>query len=403
MTTSGTTSFGLSGADIVLEAFDRIGVRPPEITADHMVSARRSLNLVQARWANRGTNLWKVSPAQAPLSLPLLQGVASYALPASTIMLLDCYLRSFPMGQPVNLAPAFSTTSGSPTVEIYQPNHGLAVGGYVNIIVPIAIGGLLLQGFYAAASVIDSAHFTIAAAANATSTAGPGGAVPAFTTTQGSASVAVALANHGLLPGETFTVEVPTTVGGLALSGGYVVGSVGDANDFTITAPSPATASASAAENGGLAQLADQVQSSDPLDRILTPISRSDYAALPDKLQQAPPTVYYFDRQSAQPTMTLWQVPDGNGPYEFLAFTASQLQDANALASQSPDVPYRFLEALCADLAYALARKYPPNPQSGIAIADLKLAAAEAWEEAAQEDRERVPLFLVPDMSGYFR
>lgn len=402
MATSGTTGFALSGADIVLEAFDRIGVRPSEITADHMVSARRSLNLVQVRWANRGTNLWKVSPAAAPTVIALSQGVATYPLAASTIMLLDCYLRLFPMGPPVNLTPAFATTSGSAVVTVTQANHGLSVGYYTNIIVPIAIGGLVLQGFYQVASVLNGNQFTITAAGNATATAS-GGTVPSFTTTAGSQMVAVALTAHGLLAGETFTVEVPTTVGGVTLSGPYTVATVTDANHFTFSAGITAGASATGAENGGLAQLADQVLNVDPIDRILTPISRSDYAAIPDKGQQAPPTVYYFDRQSVQPTVTLWQVPDGNGPYQFIAYTLAQLQDAYPLASQSPDVPYRFLEALAADLALALARKYPPAPQSGITIADLGTAAAEAWEEAAQEDRERVSMYLVPDLSSYYR
>src|SRR5690242_13319321 len=94
MSTSGTTAFGLSGADLVLEAFDRLQIRPSEITADHMVSARRSMNLVQVRWTNRGTNLWKVDPAAAPTPIALVQGTAQYALTADTIMVLDAYIRT---------------------------------------------------------------------------------------------------------------------------------------------------------------------------------------------------------------------------------------------------------------------------------------------------------------------
>jgi hypothetical protein len=402
MTTSGSTSFALSGADLVLEAFDRLQIRPSEITADHMVSARRSLNLVQVRWANRGTNLWKVDPAGSPVTIPLVQGTATYALDSSTIMVLDCYLRTFPMAPPVNLAPAFATSGGSAIVTVSEANHGLVAGAFVNVIVPVAIGGLVLQGFYQATSILSASQFAITAAANASASA-VGGAVPSFATTAGSSSVAVTLAAHGLQPGQSFTVAVPTTVGGIALAGGYTVATVTGANSFTILAPVAAGASATAAENGGLAQLADQAQAIDPNDRVLTPISRSDYAAIPDKAQQAAPTVYYFDRQRAQPTVTLWQVPDRNGPYAFVAYTLHQLQDANALASQGPDVPYRFLEALAADLALHLARKYPPRPETGVSLADLKLAADEAWEEAAQEDRERVPTYLVPDFSSYFR
>jgi hypothetical protein len=402
MTTSGTTAFQLSGADLLLEAFERIQVRASEITPDQVISARRSMNLVQARWTNRGTNLWKVDPTASPVAIALSQGVATYNLDPSTVMVLDVYLRVFPMGTPVNLAPAFATTAGSSSVTVTQANHGLSVGEYANVIVPVAIGGLVVQGFYPVASVLSSSEFTFSAAANATATAS-GGAVPAFTTTQGSVSVAVALANHGLVAGETFYVQVPTTVGGITLSGAYTVATVPDANHFTITAPSAAGSSATASENGGQAQLAGQAQNTDPIDRILTPMSRSDYAAQPDKGEQAPPTIYVFDRQSTQPTVTLWQVPDGNGPYQLRLYTVRQLRDANALLGQNPDIPYRFSEALCADLALHLARKYPPKPDSGITIADLKLAAAEAWEEAAAEDRERVSMFMVPDFSSYFR
>ncbi|MGO8916212.1 MAG: hypothetical protein ACLQJR_09920 [Stellaceae bacterium] len=402
MTTSGTTAFALSGADLVLEAFDRLQIRPSEITADHMVSARRSLNLVQARWANRGTNLWKVDAAQSPVTIALVEGVATYDLDPGTIMLLDCYLRVFPMAAAVSLTPAFATNTGSAAVLVTEADHGLAVGAWFNVIVPVAVGGLVLQGFYQASSVISASQFTLTAAATASSMAS-GGAVPSFTTTAGSTAVAVALAAHGLAAGDVFTVEVPTVVGGLTLTGAYPIASVTNAGAFVITAPVAAGASGAAAENGGLAQVASQAIDVDPLDRLLTPISRSDYAAIPDKAQQAPPTVYYLDRQSAQPTVTLWQVPDSNGPYEFIAYTLRQLQDANVWAAQGPDVPYRFLEALCADLTLALARKYPPNPASGVTIADLTLAASEAWQEAAQEDRERVSMYCVPDLSSYFR
>ncbi len=73
------------------------------------------------------------------------------------------------------------------------------------------------------------------------------------------------------------------------------------------------------------------------------------------------------------------------------------------LAAQSPDVPYRFLEALCGDLALALSRGSPPDPCRGVTIADLKAAALEAWEEAAQEDRERVSRCAVAEGSSCSR
>jgi hypothetical protein len=43
-------------------------------------------------------------------------------------------------------------------------------------------------------------------------------------------------------------------------------------------------------------------------DRLIFPISRSEYAAYPDKTTQGTPTVFWFDRLIA-PTFTLWPVP----------------------------------------------------------------------------------------------
>jgi hypothetical protein len=403
MTTSGTVAFALSGSDLLLEAFDRLQIRPLEITADHVISARRSMNLVQARWANRGTNLWKVDPAASPTTFALSQGVAQLDLAASTIMLLDCYLRVFAMGTPVSLTPSFNTSAGSSVVAVNQGNHGLSVGQYTNVVVPVTVGGLVLLGFYQVQSVTSASQFTINAAQSATSTVTAGGVVPVFTTVQGSPLVSVALPNHGYLAGQTFSVQVPTTVGGITVSGPYTIAAISDSGHFTFSAGVNAGSAQTVAENGGLAELAGQAQNVDPLDRVLTPLSRTEYAALPDKAQQAPPTSYYFDRQSAIPTATLWPVPDSNGPYQFRSYTVQQMQDATTLASQGPDVPYRFLEALAADLALHLAKKYPPKPDSGLTMADLRADAAEAWYEAASEDRERVPTYLIPDLSGYFR
>ena len=55
MTTSGTTSFNLQLSEIVEEAFERAGGEMR--TGYDLRTARRSLNLLFADWANRGINL----------------------------------------------------------------------------------------------------------------------------------------------------------------------------------------------------------------------------------------------------------------------------------------------------------------------------------------------------------
>ncbi len=88
MTTSGTTAFNLDLTEIVEEAFERVGseMRP----GYDLRTARRSLNLMIADWANRGINMWTFEQG----SIPLVAGTATYNLPADTVDLLEHVIRT---------------------------------------------------------------------------------------------------------------------------------------------------------------------------------------------------------------------------------------------------------------------------------------------------------------------
>jgi len=58
MTVSGTKSFELDVSDYIEEAFERCGVDVR--TGYEQRTARRSLNLLLAEWANRGLNQWTI-------------------------------------------------------------------------------------------------------------------------------------------------------------------------------------------------------------------------------------------------------------------------------------------------------------------------------------------------------
>lgn len=139
-----------------------------------------------------------------------------------------------PIRQTTNPAVNFSTVATQPTVTIFDINHGANATDWVNIVVPIAIGGLIVQGFYQIASIIDANTYTITAASNAISTVNNAGVVPTYQAFAGNASVTVVEPNHGLIPTNNFTVHVGLTVGTLVLSGMYQVASVIDANTITI-------------------------------------------------------------------------------------------------------------------------------------------------------------------------
>lgn len=88
MTTSGTTTFNLDLNDIVEEAFERCGA---ELRSGYdLRTARRSLNLLFTEWANRGINLWTVDTG----TITLVQGTATYDLPADTVDLMEHVIRT---------------------------------------------------------------------------------------------------------------------------------------------------------------------------------------------------------------------------------------------------------------------------------------------------------------------
>lgn len=132
-------------------------------------------------------------------------------------------------------------------------------------------------------------------------------------------------------------------------------------------------------------------------DRFITPISRTEYASFSNKATQGFPTSYWFDRLIT-PTVTTWPVADSGGPYTLNYFFCSQEQDANLPGGETPDLPYLWLDVLVASLAYRLARIYAPQLEQV-----RKQDYNEAWNIAAGQNTENVPLSLMPQISGYYR
>lgn len=88
MTTSGTTVFNMDLNEAVEEAFERCGSELR--TGYDLRTARRSLNLLLADFANRGVNLWTVANG----TINLVQGTSTYNLPTDTVDLLEHVVRT---------------------------------------------------------------------------------------------------------------------------------------------------------------------------------------------------------------------------------------------------------------------------------------------------------------------
>ena len=88
MATSGSTNFELDVADYIEEAYERCGLEVR--TGYDLKTAKRSLNLLFADWANRGLNRWTIQQS----TVSLVQGTNQYNLPNDTVDALSAVLRS---------------------------------------------------------------------------------------------------------------------------------------------------------------------------------------------------------------------------------------------------------------------------------------------------------------------
>ena len=87
MATSSSTNFELDVADYIEEAFERCGLEVR--TGYDMKTAKRSLNLMLAEWANRGLNQWTIVQRTQALT----QGTQECALATDTIDILSLVVR----------------------------------------------------------------------------------------------------------------------------------------------------------------------------------------------------------------------------------------------------------------------------------------------------------------------
>ena len=110
MATSGSRDFEPDVAEYIEEAFERCGLEFR--TGYDGVTARRSLNLMLAEWANRGLNQWTVTNSATTVT----EGDEYLDLTATTIDVLDVILRR---------------TEGSTTTDISMEQ--LSRSGYWNI------------------------------------------------------------------------------------------------------------------------------------------------------------------------------------------------------------------------------------------------------------------------------
>ena len=299
-TTSGTSAFNLDLTELVEEAFERAGGELR--TGYDLRTARRSLNIMFADWANRGINMWTIETG----TITLVQGQNTYALPTDTIDLLEHVIRTG--GNAASTQADLSITRISVSTYATIPNKiqqarpiQLWIQRYNGQTSPT---GLTLNG------ALSSTATTI----TLTSTVG----LPAA----GFVKIDSEVINYGYISGNTLN------------------------NCFRGQQDTVAVAHATAA------------------------------------------SVYW----EQLPAVTVWPTPDNAQTYQLVYWRLRRTQDAGDGVNVM-DVPFRFIPCMAAGLSYYIAGKIPTGFER---MPMLKAQYDEAWQLAADEDREKAALRLVP-------
>lgn len=131
-------------------------------------------------------------------------------------------------------------------------------------------------------------------------------------------------------------------------------------------------------------------------DYTINRISEPTWLQIPNKTATGRPLQYYVHRGLEFPTLYLWPVPDTNGPYTLYFFSMRRIEDVTG-ATQTMDMPFRFIPALVAGLAWNLALKNKSVDKDRIVYLEQQYKTS--LELATGEDREKASLFVAPYIS----
>lgn len=137
-------------------------------------------------------------------------------------------------------------------------------------------------------------------------------------------------------------------------------------------------------------------------DRLMTSMSATEYAAVPEKGRTGYPNSYWLNLATPAPTITLYYVPDNAYTYTLQLTSFRQAQDLSPINDQTVDSPYRFLDAYVHGLASRLSTSYPDPKRPGLA-AQYDAMYEKKMLIASEGDQEDVNMYVVPGMQGYFR
>ena len=298
--TSGSTAFNLDLTELVEEAFERAGNELR--TGYDLRTARRSLNIMFADWANRGINLWTIEQG----TIDFVQGQNTYALPTDTVDLIEHVIRT---------GANVSATQADLTITRISVSTYATIPNKLQQSRPIQVWVQRYNGQQSPTGL------TLNGGINATVNQITLNSVVGLPAT-GFIKIDNEIINYGYISGNTLY------------------------NCFRAQ-----NNTAAASHNTGAAVYWEQL-----------------------------------------PAVTVWPTPDGAQSYQFVYWRLRRTQDAGGGVNVM-DVPFRFVPCMAAGLAYYIAGKIPGGMER---LPVLKAQYDEAWQLAADEDREKAAIRFVP-------
>jgi hypothetical protein len=131
----------------------------------------------------------------------------------------------------------------------------------------------------------------------------------------------------------------------------------------------------------------------------LARLNRDDYWNLPNKQFPSVRSLQYWFDRTIEPSMYLWPVPN-NDFQMFQLLVEKQMQDVGKLTDQIY-VPDRWINSVQKSLSHTLSLQLPGVDMMRIQY--LEGQAAKAFQQAADEDRDKSPIYFQPNISYYTR
>ena len=129
------------------------------------------------------------------------------------------------------------------------------------------------------------------------------------------------------------------------------------------------------------------------MDRMTLP----EYDAIPNKLASGRPTIIHI-RREINPYFYVWMVPPSTPSYQVVYWRLRRMKSVGVGGTGVPEIPWRFVPAMVAGLAFYLALK-SKDPNVAQRVETLKGAYEEQFQLASDEDRDRAAFHFVP--GGY--